>query len=91
MNRDEYQSWRNDAKQGLEKASYSADEIKIILKWFDNIKGAGERDLLGEDRMNAYMIYAYPEDISDFKLYNSLMSRLWMYAPLIIKEHKDAK
>ena len=85
MNELEYKQWRLDAAMCL-SCKYSESEVLTILRWFDRIKGAGERDLIGELRLNAFSDFssAEPSD-GKWSLYNSLMSRLWIYAPYILE------
>lgn len=86
MDLSEYSNWRNHAKLSLQPL-YSPDEIEIILRWFDNIRGSCERDLVGDESVEAMLVFVNSCDT--FDLYNSLMSRLFIYAPLILKGAKQ--
>ena len=83
MNRDQYNQWREHARQLLLNL-YTETQVRVVLHWFDNIKGAGERDLVGNDEVNAMLTFAQARN--SFDLYNSLMARIFIYAPLILKE-----
>lgn len=86
MNKQEYQKWEDDARLAL-SGKYTADEAGIILDWFRNIKGAGERDLIGHDAVEAMLTFVAAQD--NFDLYSSLMARLFIYAPLILREDAE--
>ena len=81
MNEHEYLKWKLDATIAL-LAIYSKEDTVKILNWFDNIKGSAERDLVGETCVNAFQIFH--TNGKHWNLYNSLMSRLFVYAPYII-------
>jgi hypothetical protein len=83
MNVEEYKQWRQDAYATLTATQYTPEQAETILVWMDTIKGADERDLLGDERNHARL--AYQEmDLKHFSLYNVLMSKMWMYASLIL-------
>ena len=86
MNQQEYTRWEEDARRAL-SGRYSASEIDIILHWFRNIKGSGERDLIGDNEVEAMLVFTGARDRHD--LYNSLMARLFVYAPLILEEDAE--
>jgi hypothetical protein len=86
MNEAEYKQWELDAANAL-SGKYCEEEIGTILYWFSNIRSSNERDLVG----NATLTHIC--EVSDavfidknWSLYNSLMWRLWIYAPYILKE-----
>lgn len=80
MNREEYAKWRSDALVML-NLRYSPNESRVIIEWMDRIKGAAERDLMGEIRTHLDAILDL--DIN-WDLYNSLTYRMWLYAPYIL-------
>lgn len=100
MNPEQYAKWRSDAFQSLALSEkFLPEEIEFVLEWFDSIKGQKERDLIGDALVDAHcnMCDILVDDCkkyfnSEF-LYFSLMSRLWIYAPIIIAEklNKDSK
>lgn len=85
MTLEEYLKWRQDAKDALLKI-YTEEQADKILYWFDRIKGQDERDMIGNDEVNAFLVFSSAG--GKFNLYNSLMSRLFIYAPFIL-ELKD--
>ena len=86
MNSQEYYQWRQDAKDALMKL-YSEEEAGIVLNWFDMIKGAKEHELLGQEKFEAMVAFTgIGIEQKVWKLYNTMMARLFMYAPLILKE-----
>jgi hypothetical protein len=87
MNEQEYAQWRVDAMKAMERRGYTSKEIVAILLWFDYIKGSNERDLIGEDRLNAFAVFSAADPMDGkWNLYDSLMARLFIYAPYIVEE-----
>ena len=88
MNEIEYAKWRKDAGEAMGRRGYTIGEIVYLLNWFDRIKGSGERDLIGEARLNAFSVFscAKPMD-GKWNLYDSMMARLFIYAPYIVEEY----
>lgn len=82
MNEKEYFKWRLDAAFSL-AGIYSREEIVKILAWFDNIKGSSERELVGEEALEGFT--KFHTNGKHWNLYNSLMSRLFVYAPFILE------
>lgn len=87
MNHEEYLRWETDAARAL-SGRYTEEERGIILRWFRHIKGQEERDLIGNEEVDAMLKFVGAAD--NFDLYNSLMARLFIYAPLILKEERQA-
>lgn len=83
MNYEEYQKWYKDAETCL-SLRYNADDTKIIMDWFSRIKGQCERELIGNDAVDAMLTFVTAG--GKFDVYNSLMCRLFIYAPLILEE-----
>ena len=83
MNEQEYKKWEEDARRAL-SGVYVPGEIDMILDWFRCIKGSDERDLIGNDEVEAMRLFVGAR--GRFDLYNSLMARLFIYAPLILRE-----
>lgn len=80
--------WSKDAYEALCKV-YQPDEAKVVVEWFELIRGSAERELIGSDRVDAHLTFAYgsKNDENRFtSVYASLMSRMWIYAPYIIQE-----
>ena len=89
MNKKEYIEWRLDVYHCL-GCKYSSKEISIILEWFDRIKSSEEVALIGSKCLEAYRIFhGDPETNPHYNLYDSLMIRVWAYAPAILKQHKE--
>lgn len=86
MNREQYAQWRADAARAL-SGRYKPEEIEIVLDWFDGIKGQEERDLIGSDEVDAMLVFVSARGAHD--LYNSLMARVFVYAPFILKEDAE--
>lgn len=86
MNMELYERWLKDAHAALTATVYTEEQAEAILDFFRRIKGSAEIGLIGTDRMDAYMIYSRLDDIKDFSVYNSMMARMWTYAPYILKE-----
>ena len=84
MNETEYAKWKIDANRAL-SGKYTEAESEIILDWFNNIKGSEERYLVGNEAVDAMLTFVAANGKHD--LYNSLMSRLFIYAPLILEEY----
>ena len=90
MNKQEYQQWVWDVQTSL-SVRYTRKEISIILDWFDRIKASKEFDLITCPRVEAYEVFhGDPDTNPHYNLYDSLMIRVWAYAPAILKEHNDA-
>jgi hypothetical protein len=85
MNQTEYAEWERDAYMAL-GGKYTIDEIIIILEWFAGIKGQDERDMIGNEAVEAHLVFVTAG--GKFDLYNSLMSRLFIYAPFILEQAK---
>jgi len=81
----EYSAWRQVALVAL-SSIYNEAQCAAIIAFFDEIKGASEFDLTGNDFQDALSIVRN-EIISStgFSLYHDLMARVWLYAPLILK------
>ena len=91
MNAKEYIEWRLDVYHCL-GCKYSSKEITIIVEWFDLIKGKKEAALIGPDRLEAYRMFnGDPDTNPHYNLYDSMMIRVWAYAPAILKAHNESK
>lgn len=90
MGTEQNQQWLKDAKEALCKV-YTEKEADIIVDWFYTIKGRKERDLVGDEKVDAHstMIGDDIESIRFFSVYASMMSRMWIYAPYILKEYRE--
>jgi hypothetical protein len=86
MNTQEYEVWVRDARNAL-SGRYSEVEVNVIMDWFRRIKGQDERDLIGNAEVEAMLVFTKPQGL--FDLYNSLMARAFVYAPLILKEARE--
>ena len=85
MNEQDYIKWRNDAMSALRLRGYTTDEIVALLCWFDNIKGSNEIDLVGLARVNAFAVFSCAKPMDNkWELYDSMMARLFIYAPYIL-------
>lgn len=90
MDQHEYSQWRASAKVAL-APRYCKTEVDAIIEWFDRIKGAEEMLLTGVKCQNAInVIRDSREKANDtFDLYGDMMMRVWIYAPLIVQEHRE--
>lgn len=89
MNEDEWEEWMSHARLILNiTGKYWPNEVDEIIDWFRNIKGSSERGLMGDESINAFHIFIKG---GQFNLYDSLMSRLFIYAPMIVKEYHSSK
>lgn len=82
MNEEQWKEWESNAKLAL-FPKYTPEEIDQVLKWFKSIKASKEKDLIGEEALSAMLTFVSAGD--NFDMYNSLMARLFIYAPLILK------
>ena len=82
MNQVEYDKFEVDARNAL-SGKYSPEQIHVILDWFQTIDTRGEINLIGIDRFDSMLIFIVNKP---FNLYDSLMARLFIYAPLILKK-----
>ena len=87
MNQTDYTKWEEDAALAL-SGKYNQDEIEIIIDWFSRIKGSEEREMVGSEEVDAMLKFVCAKD--GFDLYNSLMARLFIYAPLILREEANS-
>ena len=88
MDQKQYKIWRQATLASL-LVIYSLEDANEIMWWFDNIKGSGERDLLGYAKFAAMeALLDYPVDIQ-FSLHQHMTARVWAYAPLIIKQYRE--
>ena len=85
MNEKEWNKWVHDANIAL-GLLYSTEDTAIIIDWFSRIKTRKEIDLVGEEVVEAASVFICAKD--NFNVYNSLMARLFIYAPLILKDYK---
>lgn len=92
MNHEECLKWEEDARAALLRI-YSSEETEKILDWFRRIKGSNERDLIGDQAVEAMLVFVSvrgrkdrPFSFGARDLYNSLMARLFIYAPFILEE-----
>lgn len=83
MNQEEYAQWELDAARALQ-SRYNQAQITCVLRWFRGIKGADERELVGDAAVDGMLVFVCAKD--NFDIYNSLMARLFVYAPLILRE-----
>ncbi len=89
MNEQEWKQWLLDAEQCLICTKrYSGEEISIIIDWFKHIRGSNERALIGDKAVDALSVVnkATIDKLGYFNLYESLMARLFIYAPLILSD-----
>ena len=89
MNEKDWKQWLLDAQLCLIcTKKYSGEEISTIIDWFYHIRGSDERALIGDEAIDALSIVnkATINRPCSFDLYGSLMARLFIYAPLILKE-----
>ncbi len=89
MNEQEWKNWLLDARACLIcTKKYSGEEISKIMTWFQHIRGSDERALIGDKAVDALSVVnkATIDRTGSFDLYGSLMARLFIYAPLILKE-----
>jgi hypothetical protein len=91
MNELEYELWCLHAEMCLRTVGYISGEIDEILDWFRGIRGSAERGLIGDAAVDAHLTImdALTEKTGEFNLHCSLMSRLFIYAPLILKEWRE--
>jgi len=86
VNEREYAQWRTDALEALLKL-YSEEDSNKILRWFDRIKGSEELSLIGQTAFDGMIAFTgIGLDKKVWKLYNTMMARMFMYAPLILME-----
>lgn len=86
MNEQEYKAWEAAADVALSDRYVYADR-QFVLDWFRRIKGQEERELIGNEEVDAMLKFVCAR--GNFDMYNSLMARLFIYAPLILKEHRE--
>lgn len=77
-----YKQWRIDAGVAL-RCRYSNEEAITIITWMDNSLGKWEYALVGRDVMEAIQTI---DESHHYNLYNSLMMRMWLYAPYILND-----
>lgn len=82
MNKQEYANWRREATICL-LGKYNCQETAIILAWFDNMETDSEFLLTGSDVQECLGVVR--GHIWPISMYNDMMMRLWLYAPLILK------
>lgn len=82
------QDWKRDARRAL-LGIYTDEAIDTILEWFDYLKGRKERELVGNDVVDA--LGSVWDSIGDFDVYRSMMVRLFLYAPFILKEASESQ
>lgn len=87
MNVQEYERWEQDARRAL-SGRYASEEIDTILGWFRSIKSVDERELIGDAEVRAMLTFVAAR--GNFDLYNSLMARLFIYAPLILAVSRES-
>ncbi len=85
MGINEFEDWCNDAWDALCKV-YTEAESECIVDWFRHIKGSDEYELIGHERLEAFLTFSTPENVRWFNVYSSMMSRVWIYAPYILKK-----
>lgn len=85
MNEEQYAQWEVDAARAL-SGRYTEAEIAIVIAWFYSIKGVDECELIGDEAVKAMLEFVRAKN--NFDMYNSLMARLFIYAPLILAQHK---
>lgn len=83
MNQEEYVKWMVDATAALSRI-YSAEDTEIVIEWFRHIRGSHEYELIGTDQVEAMLVFVTSGNC--FSVYNSMMARLFIYAPIILKE-----
>lgn len=87
MNEQEYKKWESDARRAL-SGKYGAGEIETVLDWFRGIRSADERDLIDNEAVDAFLVFTKAQD--PFDLYDSLMARAFIYAPLILRDARES-
>jgi hypothetical protein len=83
MNENEFSEWKSAALIAL-CSKYSFEESIKVVDWFDTIDTRKEINLVGEETVYSLLCVFR----KNFDLYNSLMIRLWVYAPYILKEQE---
>jgi len=78
----EFEIWKQDAKQALLN-KYNEEDTNRILEWFTYFDGADEELLVGRKGTDAMQVFF--KRMKPFDLYNSLMARIWLYAPYILE------
>ena len=84
MNEELFKQWCVDAKRAL-SGRYTEPETEIIVEWFSRIKASDERRLIGDNGIESMLEFFNSAGYVD--VYSSMMCRLFIYAPLILKEH----
>ena len=81
-----YVSIRGKAVPGF----YTPEDVEKIILWFDGLKGAEEQKILGyaafDAQMKLHTFWPMAHRGTAKWLYHTMMSRLWLYAPLIVQE-----
>lgn len=83
MNAEQFDQWKKDATLVLTASKYTKEQADIITGWFSRIKGEDERELVGSDFVNTFADN-YPA--KHFSVYDSMMARLFVYAPYILEQ-----
>jgi hypothetical protein len=79
--------WEEDAARAL-SGIYTPAQSKTVLTWFRRMKGVDEEELIGKRAVQSMSTFVGAKD--NFDVYSSLMARLFIYAPLILKEREAA-
>lgn len=82
MEREEYEKWLKDAMTCL-MVKYTKEQAEVVVDWFKRIRGSDERDLIGSERVDHFLA-CMPDKY--WSVYDSMMARLWIYAPYILEE-----
>jgi hypothetical protein len=82
MGKEEYEKWMRDALVCL-MCKYSEEQARIVLDWFEQIRSRAERDLVGDAFVDAFCDNL---PVLHFSVYDSLMARMWIYAPYILEQ-----
>jgi hypothetical protein len=90
MNKDSWDEWRvSDANEMLRIAGYNKKDRKVVLDWFYTMSEGDELNLIGESGLSAMERFVTSKNT--FNVYNSLMSRLFIYAPLILNNKQTVR
>lgn len=89
MNTVQYHKWKEDTFNALVSSGiYTEIEAGIITRWFDRIKGQTERDMFGNELIEALSEHWGKFNSTHF-VYKTLTARAWLYADAILQEYYE--
>lgn len=90
MTAQEFEAFLTDLRHVL-TVKFSPEDIEVIVNWMSYMKTSDEKHLIGDKGVSSLQeVFEALLESGGFDLYNTLMARAFLYAPMILNEHRKA-